>query len=103
MGREIVTTPLSVRHIVHSFLYNMNLSFSRPASIDDVVQQEEVVGVLRAALESGNVSENTYAGHFFRGNARSSLQLPHLLFYGPPGTGKTSTALAIAKQIYGYR
>ncbi len=29
------------------------------------------------------------------------LQLPHLLFYGPPGTGKTSTALAIARQLYG--
>ena len=26
--------------------------------------------------------------------------LPHLLLYGPPGTGKTSTALAIANQIY---
>ena len=32
---------------------------------------------------------------------RLSLQLPHLLFYGPPGTGKTSTALAIARQLYG--
>jgi Cdc6-like AAA superfamily ATPase len=30
-----------------------------------------------------------------------TLQLPHLLFYGPPGTGKTSTALAIARQLYG--
>jgi len=29
------------------------------------------------------------------------LQLPHLLFYGPPGTGKTTTALAIARQLYG--
>jgi DNA polymerase III delta prime subunit len=29
------------------------------------------------------------------------MQLPHLLFYGPPGTGKTSTALAIARQLYG--
>lgn len=28
-------------------------------------------------------------------------QLPHLLFYGPPGTGKTSTALAIARQLFG--
>lgn len=26
--------------------------------------------------------------------------LPHLLLYGPPGTGKTSTALAIAAQVY---
>ena len=30
-----------------------------------------------------------------------SSQLPHLLFYGPPGTGKTSTALAIARELYG--
>ena len=30
-----------------------------------------------------------------------AMQLPHLLFYGPPGTGKTSTALAIARQLYG--
>jgi len=29
------------------------------------------------------------------------VQLPHLLFYGPPGTGKTSTALAVARQLYG--
>jgi hypothetical protein len=25
-----------------------------------------------------------------------------MLFYGPPGTGKTTTALAIAHQLYGY-
>jgi replication factor C subunit 2/4 len=25
-----------------------------------------------------------------------------MLFYGPPGTGKTTTALAIAYQLYGY-
>ena len=28
-------------------------------------------------------------------------RLPHLLLYGPPGTGKTSTALALAKKIFG--
>jgi replication factor C subunit 3/5 len=27
--------------------------------------------------------------------------LPHLLFYGPPGTGKTTTAHAIAHELYG--
>ena len=32
----------------------------------------------------------------------SSNKLPHLLLYGPPGTGKTSTALALAKKIFGY-
>lgn len=30
------------------------------------------------------------------------LQCPHMLFYGPPGTGKTTTALAIAHQLFGY-
>lgn len=29
-------------------------------------------------------------------------QLPHMLFYGPPGTGKTSTALALARELFGY-
>jgi replication factor C subunit 2/4 len=33
--------------------------------------------------------------------ALETANLPHLLFYGPPGTGKTSTALAIARQLYG--
>lgn len=30
------------------------------------------------------------------------LQCPHMLFYGPPGTGKTTTALAIAHQLFGF-
>ena len=31
-----------------------------------------------------------------------NMQCPHMLFYGPPGTGKTTTALAIAHELYGY-
>src|SRR3990167_5991579 len=27
--------------------------------------------------------------------------IPHLLFAGPPGVGKTSTAIVMAKQLYG--
>jgi len=43
--------------------------------------------------------QETSTHHF---NLKKKLfQLPHLLFYGPPGTGKTSTALAIARQLYG--
>lgn len=53
----------------------------RPRTVDDVAHQEEVVSTLRKALQTAN--------------------LPHLLFYGPPGTGKTTTALAIARQLYG--
>lgn len=26
-----------------------------------------------------------------------------MLFYGPPGTGKTSTILALARELFGYR
>eukprot|EP00199_Chlamydomonas_sp_CCMP681_P002520 CAMPEP_0119104112 /NCGR_PEP_ID=MMETSP1180-20130426/2414_1 /TAXON_ID=3052 ORGANISM="Chlamydomonas cf sp, Strain CCMP681" /NCGR_SAMPLE_ID=MMETSP1180 /ASSEMBLY_ACC=CAM_ASM_000741 /LENGTH=323 /DNA_ID=CAMNT_0007088789 /DNA_START=37 /DNA_END=1005 /DNA_ORIENTATION=+ len=53
----------------------------RPRNVKDVAHQEEVVATLTKALDTAN--------------------LPHLLFYGPPGTGKTTTALAIAHQLYG--
>ncbi|RKP00215.1 hypothetical protein CXG81DRAFT_13498 [Caulochytrium protostelioides] len=53
----------------------------RPAKMDEIASQGEVVSVLKKTLQSNN--------------------LPHLLFYGPPGTGKTSTILALARELYG--
>ncbi|CAA0827930.1 Replication factor C subunit 4 [Striga hermonthica] len=53
----------------------------RPKKVRDVAHQDEVVRVLTNTLETTNC--------------------PHMLFYGPPGTGKTTTALAIAHQLYG--
>ncbi|KNA05205.1 hypothetical protein SOVF_192210 [Spinacia oleracea] len=53
----------------------------RPKKVKDVAHQDEVVKVLTNTLETSNC--------------------PHMLFYGPPGTGKTTTALAIAHQLFG--
>jgi len=53
----------------------------RPKNIDDIIEQDEIIKVLRNTLETG--------------------ELPHLLIHGPPGTGKTSTILALAYQLFG--
>lgn len=54
----------------------------RPASLDDYVGQQHLVGadaILRKAIESGN--------------------LPSLILWGPPGVGKTTLAYIIANQL----
>jgi len=53
----------------------------RPKVLGDVIGQTEITERLIAYVKSGN--------------------LPHLLFAGPAGTGKTTSALALAKELYG--
>ncbi|GBC68759.1 DNA polymerase III subunit gamma/tau [archaeon HR01] len=53
----------------------------RPRSLDEIVDQEEVVRSLKNILTTKSV--------------------PHMLFAGPPGTGKTATAHAFARDLYG--
>ena len=53
----------------------------RPAHLSDIVSHEAAISTIHKLI-----SQNC---------------LPHLLFYGPPGTGKTTTAHAIARELYG--
>lgn len=53
----------------------------RPRKLSEIVGQDEIVERLSSYVRSGN--------------------LPHLMFAGPAGTGKTTSALALAKEMYG--
>jgi replication factor C small subunit len=53
----------------------------RPQSLDDMVNQTEIIGRLKNFVKDKN--------------------LPHLLFVGPAGTGKTTSILALARDLYG--
>ncbi len=53
----------------------------RPDSLDEITGQTDIVSRLKAFVEEGSI--------------------PHLMFTGPAGTGKTTSAMAIAKEIYG--
>lgn len=53
----------------------------RPKTLDEIVDQEDVVKRLKNYVQQKNI--------------------PHLLFAGPPGTGKTATAIALTRDLFG--
>lgn len=54
----------------------------RPTKLEDLINQEEVIAGLKNLIQE-------------------TAEMPHMLFAGPPGTGKTTTALIIARSLYG--
>jgi len=54
----------------------------RPRTLDDVVDQKDVIEGIKALL-------------------KTPATMPHLLLSGPPGTGKSSVALCVARQLMG--
>jgi len=74
----------------------------RPASLDSVLAQEDVIKTCELRLARTLSWKNpkivcVCAVHRFIAHG----QLPHLLLYGPPGTGKTTVAMACARQMHG--
>lgn len=53
----------------------------RPKSLDEMVNQKDIVERLKSFVKAMNV--------------------PHCIFAGPPGTGKTTAALCLAHDLYG--
>jgi replication factor C small subunit len=61
--------------------YEMWTEKYRPRSLDDIIDQEEIVNRLKSFVKAKNI--------------------PHCIFAGPPGTGKTTAALCLAHDLYG--
>jgi len=55
----------------------------RPKSLDDIMDQKEIVSRLKDFVRRGT--------------------MPHCLFAGPPGTGKTTAGLCLAHDLFGER
>jgi replication factor C small subunit len=53
----------------------------RPKTLKDIVGQKDIVDRLQSYVEAKN--------------------LPHLMFAGPAGTGKTTSAIALARELFG--
>ncbi len=78
LGKKPATTASAPRNDPKSMPW---VEKYRPAKVDQIAHQEEVVQAMKTCIEKRN--------------------LPHLLLYGPPGTGKTSLILAMAKELFG--
>jgi replication factor C small subunit len=64
-----------------SLSYEMWAEKYRPKSLDEIMNQKEIVERLKSFVKAKNI--------------------PHCIFAGPPGTGKTTAALCLAHDLYG--